>query len=301
VIYRLDQAHYERMRPLFRALEFHLTSAAVLDGNNPGQVFVDDLTEPQSAFMASPEGCYLAGRSDNDAFNRALSQTILRPFTTSGNVLMVSAVEGSCMAIQAIFFDVGGVLIRVENYDKRHEWEARLGLPREQATRSVFDSEAAERAILGEIPEEELWQDVGRRLGLSADQLASFRLDFWKSEMLDLELVLLIRTVRPRYKVGIISNAWSDARVVLNRKFSLDSLVDDVIYSAEVKLAKPDARIFQLALKRLDVHAKEAVFVDDMLGNVQAAQALGMKGVQFKNTEQTITEIKEHLDEHPTT
>ena len=76
MIYKLDKADYEKARPLFRALEFHLTSAAVLDGNNPGLVLVDDLINPQSAFMLSPEGCYLAGRSDNDAFKRALGQAI---------------------------------------------------------------------------------------------------------------------------------------------------------------------------------------------------------------------------------
>jgi GNAT superfamily N-acetyltransferase len=76
MIYKLDKANYEKARPLFRALEFHLTSAAVLDGNNPGLVVVDDPTDPQSAFTLSPEGCYLAGRSDNDAFNRALGQAI---------------------------------------------------------------------------------------------------------------------------------------------------------------------------------------------------------------------------------
>jgi epoxide hydrolase-like predicted phosphatase len=204
------------------------------------------------------------------------------------------------MTIRAVFFDVGGVLIRVENHDKRHEWEAWLGLPYGEAARAVFNSEVADRAILGEIPEEELWQQVGRRLGLNAEQLASFRLDFWKSEFLDAGLAQLIRTLRPRYQVGIISNAWSDARDVLNRKFGLDSLVDDVIYSAEVRLAKPDARIFQLALGHLDVQAEEAVFVDDMLPNVEAAQALGMKGIQYKTTEQTIAEIKEYLDEHST-
>ena len=110
-----------------------------------------------------------------------------------------------------------------------------------------------------------------------------------------------MQTLRPRYKVGIISNAWSDARLVLNRKFNLDSYVDDAIYSAEVKLAKPDARIYQLALERLGVQAEEAVFVDDVLENVQAAQALGMRGVQFKSTEQTIHDVKRYLNEHPTT
>lgn len=76
MIYKLNKANYEKARPLFRALEFHLTSAAVLDGNNPGLVMVDDPINPQSAFMLSPEGCYLAGRSDNDTFNRALGQAI---------------------------------------------------------------------------------------------------------------------------------------------------------------------------------------------------------------------------------
>ena len=76
MIYELNEASYEKARPLFRALEYHLASAAVLDGNNPGRVFVDDLDNPRTTFMFSPEGCYLAGNPDNDAFNRALNNAI---------------------------------------------------------------------------------------------------------------------------------------------------------------------------------------------------------------------------------
>jgi len=76
MIYTLDKIEYEKVRPLFRVLEYHLTSAAVLDGNNPGLVFVDDSARPQSAFMFSPEGCYLAGNSDHDTFNRALNEAL---------------------------------------------------------------------------------------------------------------------------------------------------------------------------------------------------------------------------------
>jgi len=76
MIYKLDKTEYEKVRPLFQTLEYHLTSAAVLDGNNPGIVLVDDPIRPQSAFMFSPEGCYLAGQSDEDAFNRALNEAL---------------------------------------------------------------------------------------------------------------------------------------------------------------------------------------------------------------------------------
>jgi GNAT superfamily N-acetyltransferase len=77
MIYELDKMDYAKARPLFRALEYHLASAAVLDGNNPGKVFVNDRSNPQTAFMTSPEGCYLAGSPDSDAFNRALNHAIL--------------------------------------------------------------------------------------------------------------------------------------------------------------------------------------------------------------------------------
>jgi FMN phosphatase YigB (HAD superfamily) len=39
------------------------------------------------------------------------------------------------------------------------------------------------------------------------------------------------------------------------------------------------------------------VFVDDMLENVAAAQALGMRGVRFINTAQAVAEIKRYLDD----
>jgi epoxide hydrolase-like predicted phosphatase len=198
------------------------------------------------------------------------------------------------MPIQAIFTDVGGVLVRTANHDKRHEWEARLGLPEETLTRVVFGPDSVP-ALLGEMLEAEMWRRVSRKLGLSDAQIDEFRRDFFAGEVFDVELAQFIGALRPRVKTGIISNAWSDARPVLNAKFNLDSYVDMTLYSAEVKLAKPDPRIYQLALARLDVRAEDAVFIDDVLENVQAAQALGMRGVQFTSTQQVMAEIKGHL------
>jgi RimJ/RimL family protein N-acetyltransferase len=76
IMIELDRADYDKARLLFEPLAYHLTSAAVLDGNSPGKVFVDDPACPQTAFMFSPEGCYLAGDPGNDAFNRALNGAI---------------------------------------------------------------------------------------------------------------------------------------------------------------------------------------------------------------------------------
>jgi RimJ/RimL family protein N-acetyltransferase len=76
-MYELKPADYERVRSLFRPLRYHLTSAAVIDGNSPGRVFVDDPGRPGTCFMLSPEGCYLAGDPYNEAFNSAFNQAIV--------------------------------------------------------------------------------------------------------------------------------------------------------------------------------------------------------------------------------
>ncbi len=201
------------------------------------------------------------------------------------------------MTIRAVFFDVGGVLVHDKSHDKRHEWEARLGLSPGQLRQIVFGSEAAARAASGGVPEQDVWKEVCRQFGLNEDQQPELQCDFWAGEQLDAELARFVQSLRPRVKIGIISNAWSDARFFHNAKFKMNTWTDGAIYSAEVKLLKPDPRIYQLALAQLDVRAGESVFVDDMLVNVEAAQALGMKGVLCQDTPQTIRDIKQCLDE----
>jgi RimJ/RimL family protein N-acetyltransferase len=76
MITELAQTDYSKVRPLFRSLCYHLSSAAVLDGNNPGRVFADDPAHARTAFMSSPEGLYLVGNPQNQAFNQALHRAI---------------------------------------------------------------------------------------------------------------------------------------------------------------------------------------------------------------------------------
>ena len=48
-------------------------------------------------------------------------------------------------------------------------------------------------------------------------------------------------------------------------------------------------------LDRLRVQPAEAIFVDDVQENVEAAQAMGMAGVRFVSTEQTMADIEQYL------
>ncbi len=200
------------------------------------------------------------------------------------------------MPIRAIIFDVGDVILHERDYTRRAEWEKRLGLAPGQLTRLVQDSEPAAHAASGEVSERQVWQAIGKQLGLDDAQISELQRDFWSGEQLDATLVQFIQSLRPRYKIGILSNAWSDARYFHNTKFKMNTWTDAAVYSAEVKLLKPDPRIYQIVLDQLQVPADECVFVDDKPINVQAAQSLGMKGVVCRETQQTLADIQAFLD-----
>lgn len=196
------------------------------------------------------------------------------------------------MAIRAIILDVGGVIVHERDQTGRSKWEALLGLPPGQLTRLVFGTEAAAGAALGQVTERMVWAQVGRSLGLTDEQTYELQRDFWSSEQLDTTFVQFIQGLRPQHRIAILSNAWSDARSIHKDKFKFDSWVDLAVYSAEVKLLKPDPQIYQLVLSGLELAAEECIFVDDKLENVQAAQALGMHGIWFRDARQTIDDIK---------
>ena len=198
--------------------------------------------------------------------------------------------------IRAVFFDFGSVLIRDEDNSKREAWEKRLGLSPGELAVAVFESEAAARATVGEVTTAEMWQQIGERLRLDAEQCRQLRTDFFRGDNLNAELVEFARELRPRYRLAILSNAWSDARRIFSQVYGLDAVFETMIISAEVGLAKPDPRIYHLAVERLDVRPEEAVFLDDRLENVEAAQAVGLRAIHFRDNAQAIAEVRVYLD-----
>ncbi len=83
MIYELQQEQYEKVRPLFQTLDYHLTPQAVIDGICPGKIYVNDREVPTSAFAFTAEGYFLVGDSNNDAFNTAL-RNMLSHISDSG-------------------------------------------------------------------------------------------------------------------------------------------------------------------------------------------------------------------------
>ncbi|MFN3309274.1 MAG: HAD-IA family hydrolase, partial [Anaerolineales bacterium] len=141
------------------------------------------------------------------------------------------------------------------------------------------------------------WREVAAAIGASIDQIPFLKQQFFAGDRLDEALVELIRSYRKTHRVGLLSNAWDDLREFLGNHLRILDIFDEVIISAEVGLIKPDRRIYELAAQKFNVSLSETVFIDDLLVNVQAAQAAGMNSFQFRSTTQTINDLQRLLEE----
>jgi len=188
------------------------------------------------------------------------------------------------MNIKAVLFDLGGVIVRTEYQSPRQHLAERLGMEYDDLVRIVFDSPTARRATIGELTSAEHWAEVMKRLKRPASETKTIRDEFFAGDIVDITLLDFLRSLRGKYKTGLISNAWSDLRgYIVREKF--DDAFDQMIISAEVGAAKPSEGIFHIALEQLKVSPSEAVFVDDFFENIEGCEKVGIKGIHFKDPE----------------
>ncbi len=204
------------------------------------------------------------------------------------------------MAIKAVIFDLGGVLVRTEFPEVRQRLEERLGFAPGTLGQTVWGGEDWELAQIGRISYEEYWRRVGAALGFSSnEEIKNFRREYFSGDRVDQGLVGLIRQLRPRYKIGLLSNAPDRLGIWLDEEWGIKDLFDSIVYSAKVGIVKPDPRMFHLILEQLDVAPSEVLFIDDYPRNIDAALALGMQTIRFTSTKALREQLRNYVDLGP--
>lgn len=180
---------------------------------------------------------------------------------------------------RAVVFDFGGVLWDMR-WDVARELDRVHGLPRSSVFETLYRSPAWADIECG-VGDPAAWADdahgeLERRAGRPLPRLH----EEWRKAQAPIDLnIALVRALRPAYRCSILSNADVSLRGRLEGELALHHLFDDIVVSAEVGMAKPAARIFQLAARRLGLQPEACVFVDDWDQNVEAAREVGMQAV----------------------
>lgn len=98
---------------------------------------------------------------------------------------------------------------------------------------------------------------------------------------------------REPLKLYYLSNMPVPYARTLERRHELLAWFDGGIFSGDVLLVKPEPAIYQLLQSRYALAPQRTVFIDDLLGNVEAAQALGWRGILFESAQKLTKTLKE--------
>ncbi|MCC9310024.1 HAD family phosphatase [Kitasatospora sp. RB6PN24] len=197
------------------------------------------------------------------------------------------------MGRPAVLIDIGGVLSPDHLAAVADDWAGRLGRTPAEVMAALYGGND-DQILIGRVSEDAWWGVVAERLRLGPAQSGALRADVTRGHAWDPELVAAVRALRPAARTAIVSNAWPSMRPALQHAGLLD-LVDAVVLSCEVGCAKPDPRIYELALHRLAAAPADALFIDDTPGHVTAARALGLAGHVHTDTPETLRRIAEFV------
>ena len=105
-----------------------------------------------------------------------------------------------------------------------------------------------------------------------------------------------MRSLRTRgHKLAICTNNVREWESRWRAMLPIDEIFDVVVDSAFVGTRKPEPRIYEITLERIGAAPEEAVFIDDIEVNCDAARALGIRSVWFQSNDQAISEIEAAL------
>ena len=114
------------------------------------------------------------------------------------------------------------------------------------------------------------------------------------------ELIAFMAGLRDRgLRMAILTNNVKEWEPRWRAMLPVDDIFELVVDSGFVGMRKPDPEIYELTCSRLGVPAEACLFVDDIEINVDAARALGMTAVHFRENEQAIAEIEAALSATP--
>lgn len=196
--------------------------------------------------------------------------------------------------INTIIFDLGNVLI---------DWN-----PLHVFNDTYFDSLEKRDFFLNHICTMD-WneqQDEGRSIVAATQELIE-KFPDWEQPIRDyygrwtemlggpiVESVEIFRQIKEsgNYKIYALTNWQAGLFDIALVRYNFLHWFDGRVVSGEEKMRKPSPEFYQLLLNRYNVKAEEALFIDDNLRNIKAAEGLGIRSIHFQSPEQLDIELK---------
>jgi putative hydrolase of the HAD superfamily len=180
--------------------------------------------------------------------------------------------------IRNIVFDLGNVLISFvpSEYLKKKRYPENI---RNTILHDIFHSDEWSKLDNGDITVSEAIDSIALKSSLKKEEIAlifNFRTDIMFP--LDDNVRLLPALKKQGFSIYYLSNFPLDSFETIKNDYFFFRYFDGGIISSEVKLSKPDVRIFTRFTDSFSLNPEECFYIDDVEENVLVAKSIGMKG-----------------------
>jgi HAD superfamily hydrolase (TIGR01509 family) len=197
--------------------------------------------------------------------------------------------------IRNIIFDLGNVLISFipSEFLKKKNYPSNI---RNTILIDIFRSEDWKKLDNGDITVQEAIESIALKSALKREEIAlvfNLRTDIMFP--LDDNVRLLPELKKHGLRVFFLSNFHLDTFEVVKNDYFFFRYFDGGVISADIKLSKPDIRIYRYILDKYSLNPEECLYIDDIEENVLAAESAGMEGFLTYGSPKFSAELEEKL------
>jgi len=193
--------------------------------------------------------------------------------------------------INVVLFDLGNVILPVDGHRMAQKLTKHSPFSQDEILSHFGKKEMLDEFETGRLSNEDFFKHIHQCCsfdGLDYDGFLPLFNDIFEE---DTRVINLIEELKNHVKLGMISNTNAIHAAHLVKQYNLFSHFHKVWFSNDVGLRKPDAKIYQLALDHFGAKPEEAVFIDDLLPNIEGARALGIHGIHYQNHDHLVQEL----------
>ncbi len=183
-----------------------------------------------------------------------------------------------------LFFDCYGVIFP----DVSELWMEKYHLTPEQ--RTAIRKKVYELGDIGQISVAEQFNIIEQISGIKTSEIKK---EWEKTEKEDKKILELIKKLRADYHVALLSNASANSLRPTLKRIGADTSFDKIFISSEMKVKKPDPKIFLAALKQCNCEPQNATMIDDRQINIDGAKSVGMNGILYTGIEKLIRQLQD--------
>lgn len=137
------------------------------------------------------------------------------------------------------------------------------------------------------------WEEVAGRPVRGAELAEIRRLDLESWTHLNFATITALREAhRAGARLTLLSNAPHDLAGEVRRIAAITEIFSLLLFSAELRLVKPSAAIFELALAVTESRPEDTLFIDDREDNIAAARACGLRTHRFTSATALAAELE---------